>query len=184
MKRPYPILLCGLTLIGGYLAGATFGVWPVGNQLRADAYSRSRSDKIYNELQSEENILVQGGSLLAKVAALTTPSVVHIQSERTNGRGLHTEETGSGVMMQGANSTETFVITNRHVVASPLDGSMPPMEEISIHLHDGRVLHPEQILSDKDSDVAVMKITAADLQAARWGNSDNVKIGHMVLRDY
>jgi serine protease Do len=55
------------------------------------------------------------------------------------------------------------------------------LKQISIHLHDGRVIHPTQLWTDKETDVAIMKVASMNLQAARWGDSDRVEIGHMVL---
>jgi serine protease Do len=43
------------------------------------------------------------------------------------------------------------------------------------------VLHPTKILTDKATDIAVMKISAPDLVPARWGDSDKAEIGHLVL---
>jgi len=42
-------------------------------------------------------------------------------------------------------------------------------------------VHPEQVWSDKATDVAVLKITAANVQPARWGDSERVRHRHMVL---
>jgi serine protease Do len=56
-----------------------------------------------------------------------------------------------------------------------------PLEAISIHLHDGRVLQPERVWTDPQTDVAVLKINAPNLSAAKWGDSHKLDIGHMVL---
>ncbi len=127
-------------------------------------------------LPSGRHALSEASELLARVASLTIPSVVHIQSIRRTPYGRKVEETGSGVIIHHENPSGDYVVTNRHVIVGHT-----ALGDISIHLHDGRVLHPERVWEDPASDVAVMKITAANLQPARWGDSDQVKVGQMVL---
>ena len=159
---------CGLMLGLGY---------QIGSMKNAQAYALTwtETQKVYQELDQESGSLVAGSQLLAKIAQVTTPSVVHIQSERPGERGGRVEETGSGVVMQSSKVEGTFIITNRHVVADAR------MEDISIHLHDGRVIRPSRIWTDEATDVAALKVEAPNLIPARWGDSDDVEIGHMVL---
>ncbi len=89
--------------------------------------------------------------------------------------GGRVEETGSGVLMDSSKVRGMFVVTNRHVVADA------KMEDISISLSDGRVIRPTRIWTDEATDVAVLQVEAANLIPARWGDSDRVEIGHMVL---
>ncbi|HVJ86741.1 MAG TPA: trypsin-like peptidase domain-containing protein [Caulifigura sp.] len=114
--------------------------------------------------------LQEAGRELSKIAAQVSPAVVHIQSDR--GR---TEETGSGVLMRSPSYNGTFVVTNRHVV------TQTPKQQINIRLRDGRVLHPESVLEDRYTDLAVLKVSGADLITAEWANSDDLEIGHFVL---
>ena len=114
--------------------------------------------------------LQEAGRELSRIAAQVSPAVVHIQSDR--GR---TEETGSGVLMRSPSYNGTFVVTNRHVV------TQTPKQQINIRLHDGRVLHPESVLEDRYTDLAVLKVSGADLITAEWANSDDLEIGHFVL---
>jgi len=181
MKRHIPLLLYGLTLCLGVLIGSAFNAWPTVNTVHANARQQATVDRLYAELDSDTNVLHAGSRLLAKVAHLTTPSVVHIQSTRRTPRGARVEETGSGVLVGSDVRSGTFVVTNRHVVASPNTNESPSLQDISIHLNDGRVIHPVDVRTDRDSDVAVLKVSAPDLQAAKWGDSDNIDIGHMVL---
>src|SRR5438270_125377 len=100
-----------------------------------------------------------------------TPSVVHIQCERrVNGGRSREEETGSGVILTSSKQSGFFVVTNGHVVDKTSSDS------ISIHLHDGRVVQPERVWSDGKSDIAVLKIDAPNLTAAKWGDSRKVDI--------
>jgi serine protease Do len=67
------------------------------------------------------------------------------------------------------------VLTNRHVIRHS------SKDLIGIHLTDGRVLRPDRIWEDKDTDVAVLSISDADVVPARFGDSDNLEIGDFVL---
>lgn len=166
------LLLTAPTLLVGFIAGVAFNA---GGAFVEAQYGTSTSNRLYQELSNRNGPLVVGGDRLAKVAKLITPSVVHIQSERTvKGRGT-VEETGSGVLMTSTRVNGVFVVTNRHVVADAKSN------EISIHLHDSRVVRPTRIWTDSATDVAVLKVEEPQLQPARWGNSDDLQIGHMVL---
>ena len=46
---------------------------------------------------------------------------------------------------------------------------------------DGREFHPIRILDDPNTDVAVMRVNANDLPAARIGDSENIDIGDFVV---
>ncbi|HVJ67851.1 MAG TPA: trypsin-like peptidase domain-containing protein [Caulifigura sp.] len=114
--------------------------------------------------------LQEAGRELSKIAAQVSPSVVHIQSDR--GR---TEETGSGVLMRSPSYHGVFVVTNRHVV------TQTPKQQISIRLQDGRILHPDSVLEDRYTDLAVMKVSGSLPSVAEWADSDELQIGHFVL---
>lgn len=175
MKRRSTPLLYGVAVAIGIVIGAGIDFRSASNLTQSKAFGSRNADDLYAELGRDSSSLLDGSRVLAKIATLTTPSVVHIQSERNNsGRGT-IEETGSGVLVNSDKAAGVFVVTNRHVIANA------DVDSISIHLHDGRVIHPEQIWSDTATDVAVLKVTADNLRPARWGNSDDVEIGHMVL---
>ena len=68
-----------------------------------------------------------------------------------------------------------YVLTNRHVVHD----AAPAV--VRIRLADGRLIHPTKILTDYDTDVAVLAITAPDLVAAPIGSSGRLEVGDFVL---
>lgn len=76
---------------------------------------------------------------------------------------------GSGFIV----SSDGYVLTNNHVV----DGA----EEIIVRLYDRRQYVAELVGKDARSDVAVLKINATDLPAARIGSSSDLKVGEWVL---
>ncbi len=120
-------------------------------------------------------VVIEASRHFAKIAQLVTPSLVHIQSHRTGRRGGTIEETGSGVLMKLAGSEDVFAVTNQHVVA----GAKLP--DITIKLYDGRIIRPYDKREDLDTDVAVLKVRGERLQAASWGDSNALGIGHWVL---
>jgi serine protease Do len=76
---------------------------------------------------------------------------------------------GSGVII----STDGYILTNHHVI----DGA----EQIKVDLNDNRTLDARVVGSDPPSDLAVLKIEATNLPVLALGNSDNVRVGDVVL---
>jgi serine protease Do len=76
---------------------------------------------------------------------------------------------GSGFIV----SEDGYIITNHHVVDEA--------EEITITLNDRREFQAEIIGSDVNSDLALLKIEAANLKPAVLGNSSELKVGEWVL---
>jgi Do/DeqQ family serine protease len=76
---------------------------------------------------------------------------------------------GSGVII----STDGYILTNHHVI----DGA----EQIKVDLNDNRTLDARVVGSDPPSDLAVLKVDATNLPVLALGNSDNVRVGDVVL---
>lgn len=76
---------------------------------------------------------------------------------------------GSGVII----SPEGYILTNNHVV----DGAT----EVTVTLHDKRELKARVVGTDPRTDIAVVKIDAANLPYATLGDSSKVEIGDVVL---
>ena len=70
-------------------------------------------------------------------------------------------------------SGDGFIITNNHVIDNA--------DEIRIILYSGEELDAEIVGTDPASDIAVLKVNRNDLPAIPLGNSDNIKVGEMVL---
>jgi len=76
---------------------------------------------------------------------------------------------GSGVIV----TTDGYILTNHHVV----DGA----EKIRVTLNNNRTVDAKLIGSDAPSDLAVLKIDATNLPVLVLGNSDDVRVGDVVL---
>jgi serine protease Do len=147
--------------------GTSWGADPVAGLAEFTAATAASAEE-------SAEILKQAGRHLASIAARVTPAVVNIESTR-EGRGGTIEETGSGVLIRTARANGTFVITNRHVVANAR------LSQIELLLSDGRVVTPLEKLEDPASDVAVLRIQDPGIEAAQFGDSDNLDIGHFVM---
>ena len=76
---------------------------------------------------------------------------------------------GSGVIV----SSDGYILTNNHVVQDA--------DEIVVTLLGGREYTGKVVGTDPQTDVAVVKIDAEGLPAIELGNSDNVRVGELVL---
>jgi len=76
---------------------------------------------------------------------------------------------GSGVIV----SREGYILTNDHVVEGVTD--------IQVTLHDGRTVIGKTVGTDPDTDLAVVRISAQGLTPITFGQSDQAKVGDVVL---
>ena len=90
-----------------------------------------------------------------------------------NGSGTRKFEqvgTGSGVII----SSDGYIVTNNHVIDSA--------SEIEITLNNKKKYKAELIGTDKENDIALLKINAEiDLPYVPFANSDTIKVGEWVL---
>jgi serine protease Do len=129
--------------------------------------------RLYGELERDSAEIERFAGVLKKVALLAKETVVHVEADKNFSGGRHVEEAGSGVMVEIGG--KHCVVTNRHVVRGATTSG------VKIRLADGRELHPSEMWTDEETDLAVMTVEAKNLVAARLGNSDRLEIGDMVL---
>jgi len=94
---------------------------------------------------------------------------------RMPGQGEEDQEqsgTGSGVIVE-LDGKSAFIVTNNHVAGDAT--------ELKVTLSDGREINGTLVGTDPKTDIAVVKIEADHLIAAKWGNSDDVQKGDWVL---
>lgn len=128
---------------------------------------QAERDRLFQELADEVSEMERISRLVRRVARLVKPNVVHIEASKTqrqHGRTESYDEAGSGVIVRLAD--RDWVLTNRHVIAGA------SAQEISLRLHDGRKLHPTQILHDSSTDVAILRIDSQEVLPAKVGDSD------------
>lgn len=78
---------------------------------------------------------------------------------------------GSGFIID---AEKGYIVTNNHVIRDA--------EEIKIILSDDSTLDAELVGTDEKTDIALLKVkTDKKLVAAKWGNSDNARVGSWVM---
>ncbi len=137
------------------------------------------------------NILAAMSHQRVLLTKAVVPSVVSIHTTRTARRAPQNDDPlfrffhqgvpmpAPGSQTEGAQgsgaivSKEGHIVTNNHVIDE--------MDAVEIELSDGRRLPATLIGTDPETDIAVLKITADDLQPLPFGNSDEVEVGETVL---
>ena len=104
---------------------------------------------------------------LSLAASRAAPAVVAIDVEQRQGaRGTGM---GSGVIV----AAEGLVLTNHHVVQGA--------RRIEVALLDGRRAEAERVGSDPETDLALLRVRLDALPVARWGQSQDLRVGDPVL---
>ncbi|MFD0793437.1 trypsin-like peptidase domain-containing protein [Mucilaginibacter litoreus] len=147
------------------------------NSLQRRAGRNAKSPVHFASFRTENDDAAIDYPDFTQAAERSTPQVVHIKVQLTAG---HTNTgyppsqrvamaSGSGVLI----SEDGFIVTNNHVVE---DASA-----IKVVLTDKRTFAAKLIGRDPNTDLALIKIEASGLSAARFGNSDDVRVGQWVL---
>ena len=130
---------------------------------------------------TEVNLSVPTDKRIAVIARNTLPSIVGIRVESSMpGSGLGSISEGSGVVY----SSDGFIITNNHVVASAYSDSGSPIENsrVAVYLHESDTPFEAVVVGrDASSDLALLKISASGLTAAVFGDSENITAGEMAI---
>lgn len=140
--------------------------------------------------------LTKIGRAMAEVSAAVKPAIVNISTMRTvkieggadpfddpffrrffgDRFGQHRQPKehksaalGSGVIV----SSDGYIITNYHVVKDA--------DEIKVLLSDKREFAGKVVGSDPKTEISVVKIEAMGLPTLKWGDSDALEVGEMVL---
>ncbi len=102
------------------------------------------------------------------LAEQSKPSVVSIQVSGDDSP-IGIDGMGSGFVI----SDDGFLLTNNHVTQNA--------EEIEVKMADGRIFDAEVVGSDRETDIALLKINAENLKPLQFGRSDKVKVGEWVM---
>ncbi len=177
------IIGAGLTL------GVCLGVPQVRNQLFTDNDNNTNTS-ILPIISSSDNSSVATTTVSYEdigpsVASKVLPSVVGIEVQYTvntifGGQSSATGS-GSGIII----SSDGYILTNNHVVSNTDSSSTSSFYQVSeansikVYLYgDSETAYDAEIVgTDKQTDLAVIKINKDGLTAAELGNSDELKIG-------
>lgn len=128
-----------------------------------------------NSSNSTEIQLPSSTDLYKEVIRKSMPSVVGITTTSIKQdfffRNISFSEVGTGVIVD-ANG---YILTNSHVID---DGQA---SEVSVILSDGEKLPASVLWSERELDLAVIKIDRQDLPAAVLGDSDFVEVGDIAI---
>ncbi len=179
-------------VIGASIIVATcFGVPNIKNKLFTTTTIEKSDSKSNNSSNSEYNAslmdLAQYSETAVAVSEKALPSVVGITVNynvaSAFGGSSEATASGSGVII----SDDGYIITNNHVINSESTSSYYQVTEatkIEVHLFgdsDDVVYEAKVIGSDKDTDLAVLKIEKEGLIAIDIGDSDNLRVGEFVM---
>lgn len=112
------------------------------------------------EALSTTSVENDGTLTTTEIAKRVRPSVVSVLAANSRKSVL-----GSGIIM----TPDGLIVTNYHVISG--------MTQLSVVLHNGAEYDAVVVGSDDSSDLAVLKIDAAGLTPAVFGNSDALEVG-------
>ena len=164
-------LIC--SLIGGGIGGV------IGANIAADNLEATlMSSESLPQDNGKGKLQLMGNNNVSPVVAIAekvTPSVVGVKTFGTAytywGQRIPNQELGSGSGI--IYSEDGYIITNYHVIEDATS--------VMITLSDGTEYDARIIGSDASSDLAVLKVDAADLPEADFGDSSALQIGELVV---
>ena len=164
------VLAAAMGFVGGFV-GAQVG--NTGGKVVIQQVAPSSTSS--SDSGSASAVNTASGMTTAQVSEMVSPSVVVITTEQVvysqwswYGQSQVESGAGSGVVI----SSDGYILTCAHVVSGA--------SNITVTIGDTD--YPATVVGEDDtSDVAVLKIDAADLTPATVGNSDSLAVGESVL---
>lgn len=127
-----------------------------------------------NKVETDKTSTDSGQNLTSNIVDKSADSVVEIETE-----GIKTGTFASQYVVKGAGSgviitEDGYIITNHHVI----DGA----NTVKVTLRDGETTYDAQIIgSDKEQDIALLKVDATNLKYATFGDSSKLNVGDYVV---
>lgn len=135
------------------------------------------TDRLANGALSDAELLDAYSEAVISATELVSPSVAKIEvgHTRTDPRASIPRQPreASGAASGFVFTPDGFLLTNSHVVHGA--------RTIGVTLSDGRSVPAELIGDDPDTDLAVVRISAANLVPARLGDSEMIRPGQLAI---
>jgi S1-C subfamily serine protease len=131
------------------------------------------SQRVREEMQLDDSELLDAYSrTVVSAVARVAPAVVNINvKQRVSAQRRERELSGNGSGFVIA--PDGFILTNSHVVH---DASA-----ITVNMSDGREYPAELTGDDPDTDLAVIRVDAPQLTHVRLADSENLRVGQLVI---
>lgn len=168
--------LCTLVFVGGIVGGGACNYLfnKVDEKPSDSTFVPNQSTNVTYTYQTVENPVVA-------IAESNAMSVVGINVTYTSTIqsifGAYESEaksSGTGIIY----TTDGYVITNCHVIESVVSAKNA---KIYVTLSDDTEYEAKIVGYDALTDIAVLKVEATNLKAAKFGDSDSIKVGEMVV---
>ena len=129
----------------------------------------SYSDAVRRATPSVVNIFTSKEVRTPPHPLLNDPLFRRFFGEQVPEEAQRASSLGSGVIV----SSNGYILTNHHVVEAA--------DEIEVALHDGKKLLAKVVGNDPETDLAVLRIDGENLPAMRFGSSEDLRVGDVVL---
>ncbi len=118
-----------------------------------------------------------GESPAELVAALVSPSVVHVRVSGTTTTPFYGDQPYEGVGSGVIFSSDGYIITNDHVVSQ----NGQPSDDIEVTFATGEVVPATIVGRDSYTDIAVIKVDKTGLPAAAFARTEDISIGEYAI---
>lgn len=179
MKKVVSLLI--VAILGGVIALGGYKLFLEENNDSLDLLTAPPTNVVrtgFNNATPDEN-----PTNFTEAANKTVHAVVHVKNvavarqprniiEYYHGGGIKRKllrGTGSGVII----TPDGYIVTNNHVIKGA--------SEIQVTLNNNKTYTAEIVGTDPETDIALLKIDAEDLNYIPFGNSNNAEIGQWVL---
>ena len=155
------------------ISGFIFGFFMGYLMTESEKMEVAQAKEVSGERLEKRSETSTGEGDIVKIAEQMSSSVVVIKNKRYVGSGINKTLVDSGVGSGIIYTDDGYIITNQHVVR---DASA-----VTVILEDGTRHDGKVIGEDVRSDLAVIKIEGEDFKDAKFGNSESLKLGEMVV---